>query len=54
MKVGDLVKYKHDESYVGVIIEIGSNMFRIDWGKNKIEWLPEYALEVINESQQNT
>ena len=29
MKVGDLIKYRFDESYVGVIIEIGSNMFRI-------------------------
>ena len=51
MKVGDLIKYRFDESYVGVIIEIGSNMLRIDWGKNKIEWIPEYALEVISEKK---
>ncbi len=50
MKVGDLVRYKFDEEYVGVIVKIGSNMLKVDWGDNKIEWLPEYALEVINES----
>ena len=51
MKVGDLVKYKSDESYVGVIIEVGSNMFKVDWGHDEAEWIPEYALEVINESR---
>ncbi len=50
MKVGDLVRYKFDENFVGIIVEIGSNMFRVDWGGNKVEWLPEYALEVVNES----
>ena len=51
MKVGDLVKYNSDESYVGVILEVGSNMLKVDWGDKQIEWVPEYALEIINESR---
>lgn len=51
MKVGDLVKYTSDENFIGVIVEIGSNMFKVDWGDDETEWIPEYALEVINESR---
>ena len=51
MKVGSLVRYLSDTKCVGVIVEVGSNMFKVRWRNTEVEeWMPEYALEAINES----
>ena len=48
MKVGDFVKYRNDKNCQGVIIEIGSNLYRVKWNNHDVEeWMPGYALEVI-------
>jgi len=52
VKVGDSVKYFNDKTCVGIIVAIGSNMFKVKWNKDGAEeWMPEYALELINESR---
>jgi hypothetical protein len=52
VKVGDSVKYSNDKTCVGVIVAIGSNMFKVKWNKEGAEeWMPEYALELISESR---
>ena len=49
MRVGNKVEYLHDRTYIGVIIAIGSNLFKVKWNKGGIEeWMPEYALEIIS------
>ena len=52
MKVGDLVKYVSDETCLGSIVEIGATMYRVCWRPAGItEWMPPYALELINEEE---
>ncbi len=52
MKIGDLVKYVNDKTYVGMIVAIGSNMLKVKWNKVGVEeWMPEYALEITYESR---
>ena len=51
-KKGSLVRYIHDNKCVGLIIAIGSNMIKIRWRNTGVEeWMPEYALEVFDESR---
>ena len=52
MKVGDSVKYKNDETCIGIVLEVGATMYKVKWIYNDVvEWMPEYALEVVNESR---
>ena len=52
MRVGDKVRYVNDESCIGIIVEVGSNLYRVKWNNSSPEeWMPEYALKVINESR---
>jgi len=52
MRVGDKVRYTNDENCIGIIVEVGSNLFRVKWETWYLEeWMPEYALRVINESR---
>ena len=44
MKKGDKVKYAFGGEYVGVIVEVGSNMLRVAWEGADTEWMPRYAL----------
>lgn len=47
MKKGDKVKYAFGGEFVGVIVEIGSNMLKVAWHGHTTEWMPRYALELI-------
>lgn len=47
MKKGDRVKYAFGGEFVGVIVEIGSNMLKVAWDGHATEWMPRYALEAI-------
>ena len=50
MKVGDVVRYSNDAKCKGVIVVVGSNMLKVRWDNTGVEeWMPEYALEVIDE-----
>jgi len=52
MKTGDVVRYLNDKACTGVITEVGSNLYLVKWDHNGVEeWMPEYALELINESR---
>ena len=52
MKVGDLVKYLRDPTCIGVITEIGTNLYLVKWHYQEIEeWMPKHSLEIISESR---
>jgi hypothetical protein len=49
INIGQLVRYKHIKSCVGIVIELGETMAKIRWNDENItEWMPYYALEKIN------
>ena len=51
MKVGDLVKYLRDPTCIGVITEIGTNLYLVKWHYQEIEeWMPKlYADESVTQ-----
>ena len=58
MKVGDLVKVKHDEHNMlghGVVLEIDIRRARVhwvdEWEDCPVDWNPIWTLEVINEGR---
>ena len=52
MQVGDLVRYTGDTSCIGSIIAIGATMYKVHWSYHGVvEWMPPYALELVNGSR---
>tara|TARA_R100001509_G_scaffold115643_1_gene70631 strand:- start:407 stop:568 length:162 start_codon:yes stop_codon:yes gene_type:complete len=48
IEIGTQVSYSNDSNYIGVIVSIGSTMFKVRWLESNVEeWMPEYALRVI-------
>ena len=47
IKIGTLVSYSNDPTYIGVVVSFGSTMLKIRWLKTDVEeWMPEYALRI--------
>ena len=52
MMLGDVVYYKHDKTYKGIILEITQTLVKVLWlNKNEPEWMPHYSLEKKHTAQ---
>jgi hypothetical protein len=46
MSQGDVVYYKHDKGYKGIVLEVTQTLVKVLWtNKNEAEWMPHYSLE---------
>ena len=45
MTLGDVVYYKYDETYKGIILEITQTLVKVLWQDSEHpEWMPHYSL----------
>ncbi len=55
LKVGDLIRYKDDAQWFGVIIEIDSSStrgsFQVLWNDGDLSWVGAWKVEAYDESR---
>ena len=52
MTPGDVVYYKHNKKYKGIVLKVTQTLVEVLWlNHDEPEWMPHYSLELINESR---
>ena len=52
MTPGDVVYYKHDKEYKGIVLKITQTLVEVLWlNYDETEWMPHYSLELENEDR---
>ena len=47
MKVGDLVRHKTHETYMGIVVELGFRDILVAWHDGEVSWTYRRFMEVI-------
>ena len=51
MKVGDLVRHKEHQKYMGIVVELGFRDMLVAWHDGELSWTYKSQMEVIDESR---
>jgi hypothetical protein len=45
---GDVVFYKHNRDYKGIVLKVSDTLVEVLWlGFDESEWMPHYSLDVV-------
>lgn len=55
MTAGDVVYYKHNKQYRGIVLKVTQTLVEVLWlNHDEAEWMPHYSLELLNEGRKSS